>query len=176
MEQLSFLSQNSSSSSHERSTENKSVPFWKLYVDGASRNNPGPAGAGVYLLKNGKEVVKKGFFLGTKTNNQAEYLALIIGLLYFKDHVVESNELISIYSDSQLMISQLNGTYRVKNGALQLYYRIARELLQHYNYVLHHVLRHNNIQADALANHGINKHISPPQEYIGILQSHGIEL
>src|ERR1700736_5606512 len=56
------------------------VVKWQLFVDGAARNNPGPAGAGIYILKNGTPFIKQGFYLGSKTNNQAEYLALVLGL------------------------------------------------------------------------------------------------
>ena len=61
--------------------------YWKLFIDGASRNNPGPSGAGFLLLKDDKPVEQKGFFLGSKTNNQAEYFALLIGIFFLKKHL-----------------------------------------------------------------------------------------
>ena len=62
----------------------KESTTWKLFIDGASRNNPGRSGAGVYLLKNEKPVYQEGFYLGIKTNNEAEYLALLLGVFSCK--------------------------------------------------------------------------------------------
>src|SRR5437867_2256163 len=88
-------------------SDNANVPvavraYWKLSVDGASRNNPGPAGAGIYLIKNEHVVEASGYALGVKTNNQAEYLALLIGLVYLRQHM-EPRDLVLIISDSQLL-------------------------------------------------------------------------
>ena len=173
MEQLSFLTQRTNS---EPKSSTSSLSFWKLFIDGASRNNPGPAGAGVYLLKDNKVVVEKGFYLGEKTNNQAEYLALLVGIYFFEQQNIKPDEPISIYSDSQLLVSQLNGLYRVKNSALKKYFDVAKKRLSNYNHQLHHVLRHKNSDADALANLGIDRSVAIPQGFITMMQSHEIEL
>lgn len=174
MKQLSFLHHDSRSEQNTPEIK-KAVSFWKLFIDGASRNNPGPSGAGIVLFKDGKPCIKKGYYLNTKTNNQAEYLALLIGMYYVQQSGVAAQEPLAIYSDSQLMISQLSGVYQVKNSALKKYYDAALALLRTYNYTLHHVLRHNNTDADELANSGIDKRVVVPEACIAMMQSYDIE-
>lgn len=130
--------------------------MWELYVDGAARNNPGPAGAGIYILKNGEPVVREGFYLGSKTNNQAEYLALIIALVIVTDRM-EPEDTISIVSDSELLVKQIQGSYKVRQPELQKLHAQALRLLEPLYYHIRHVLRENNPVADELANHGIDK-------------------
>jgi len=168
MKQLSFIDHQSKDNDTVNIPQKKdeTLSLWKLFIDGASRNNPGPSGAGIYLLKNGKEVVKKGYYLGIKTNNQAEYLALLIGIRYFKELSIKPADPVAIYSDSQLMINQLHGIYRVKNSALKEYFLAAQEQLKKYNYSLHHILRHKNTHADALANYGIDNKVELPSTFI----------
>src|SRR5579872_1960103 len=96
--------------------QDKSV--WTLFVDGASRNNPGPSGAGMYIEKDGVLVIKDGYFLGIKTNNQAEYLALLLGLFMVAEHMHGKDQL-RIISDSQLLVRQLMGVYKVRQPHLQ---------------------------------------------------------
>lgn len=139
------------------------VHRWKLYVDGASRNNPGLSGAGVYLVKDDTEVVKQGFFLGRKTNNQAEYLALLLGV-YFAQRHMNPDDTIMIYADSELLIKQMRGEYRVNNMELKHLYDCIKQRLVHLNYTLRHVMRENNTVADKLANLGIDKRLPLPFE------------
>lgn len=148
---------------------------WTLFIDGASRNNPGHAGAGVYLLKDDMPSFQKGFYLGYKTNNQAEYLALLLGLFHAKEHLAKVDTLY-IMSDSELLIKQMKGVYRVKNLPLKQLFDIAQELLKGARYTLCHVRRENNVEADALANTGIDKRGKVPEAFIALLQSHGIAL
>jgi ribonuclease HI len=143
----------------------KHACVWELYVDGAARNNPGPAGAGVYLLKDGLPVVKEGFFLGSKTNNQAEYLALLLGLLYVKSHIGPHDKLV-IKSDSELLVRQLSGIYSVKNKDLVRLHKHGKELLSGISYTIQHIPRAENKIADKLANQGIDKKIPIPQEFL----------
>ncbi len=141
---------------------------WKLFVDGASKNNPGPSGAGVCLLKGDNELVfKKGFYLGKKTNNQAEYLALLLGIFYARKHMSLGDSII-ITSDSELMVRQLNKIYSVKNAELKRMYECARQLLEGFEVKFVHVLREENTVADALANEGIEKKHHVPQEFLKI--------
>lgn len=133
-------------------------PKWQLFIDGASRNNPGPAGAGIYLVKESKKELAQGFFLGNKTNNQAEYLALIIGLILALPKVGQDH--LQIVSDSLLLVNQLNGVYRVKNPELQILYHKAKSLLAQNNYTVVHVLRAHNVIADEMANLGIDQKIA----------------
>ncbi len=152
----------------------KHATIWRLFIDGASRKNPGIAGAGIYLVKNDNEVVKKkGFYLGHKTNNQAEYYALLLGVFTSK-HVLEADDLLYIVSDSELLIKQLKQEYKVKNPELQRLYQCALALLKGINYSFCHVLREYNTQADAMANHGIDQKGGIPAAFLKMLQSHDI--
>lgn len=134
---------------------------WILYIDGAARNNPGPSGVGIIIKHNDETLLEAGYFLGTKTNNQAEYLALIIGLMHLYE-LAESKSLVNIITDSQLLARQITGHYRVKEPALQKLHAQALKLLRTYNYTMQHVLRAHNREADKMANHGIDKKIILP--------------
>lgn len=135
---------------------------WQLFVDGASRNNPGPSGAGIYLTKNHAKEFAQGFFLGIKTNNQAEYLALLIGLIIAIPRIEQ--DCLEIVSDSLLLVNQLNGIYRVKNPELQILHQKALNLLSTIDYTVVHVLRAKNVNADEMANIGIDQKIAIPAE------------
>ena len=140
---------------------NNKGALWQLYVDGAARNNPGPAGAGIYLLKEGTAVEKRGWYLGSKTNNQAEYLALLFGLALAKE-VMDPADQLFIKADSELMIRQILGQYRIKNSVLvQLCMRV-HSLLASMNYRIMHIPRAQNAVADKLANEGIDKKLLVP--------------
>lgn len=153
----------------------KEFSVWKLFVDGASRNNPGNAGAGVYILKDGKLFQQHGVFLGKKTNNEAEYLALLLGVFELKK-VVQAKDVVLIMSDSQLLVRQINGIYKVKESRLQKLHLLAKQLLHDINYTMIHVLRENNTYADALANKGIDHTISASTSFIQFLQQHALSL
>jgi ribonuclease HI len=157
MEQMPLFKQskNDSKSSHA---------VWYLYVDGASRSNPGPSGAGVYVLKNGESFLKKGFYLGTMTNNQAEYQALLLGL-FLLSPILHPDDEVHIYADSQLMIRQLQGKYKVIQPALKILHARALSFLKNKKFFLNHIMRENNTVADLLANRGIDKKISIPEEF-----------
>jgi ribonuclease HI len=153
----------------------KKPTTWKLFVDGASRNNPGPSGAGMYIEKDNIAEIKEGYYLGIKTNNQAEYLALLFGLFLLKDHS-NSDDTIQIISDSQLLVRQLNGVYKVRQSHLQPLHALCRHYIQKLDATITHVLRDENTQADAMANYGIDCKVTPPQKYIELLKEHGIHL
>ncbi len=145
---------------------------WKLYVDGASRNNPGPSGAGVYISQDGAPIVTEGYFLGTKTNNQAEYYALLLGLFHLQQ-LICSPDTVLIISDSQLLIRQLQKSYKVKHEGLKKLHNAAMEILKTMNAEVMHVLREENKKADALANKGIESKKQVPQEFFTWLQQYG---
>ena len=138
---------------------------WELYVDGASRNNPGPAGAGFYLLKDGKAVEKQGMYLGKKTNNQAEYLALLLGVYFAQNHMAPGDTLV-IKADSELMVRQINGIYKIKNVELARMHSVIRKMLDVLKFTMVHVRREENEIADKLANEGIDKKIQVPRELL----------
>ncbi|MCL5875366.1 MAG: ribonuclease HI family protein [Candidatus Dependentiae bacterium] len=156
----------------EAPVKRKSV-LWQLYVDGASRNNPGPSGAGIYIVKNGVAAEKHGFYLGKRTNNQAEYLALLLGIFFVKQQV-QQGDFIEIVSDSQLLVRQLLGAYRVKNSELQPLHILAKQLLAPTVHKIMHVLREKNVVADGLANKGIDEKIGVPDAFKKMLADHHI--
>jgi len=148
---------------------------WELRVDGASRGNPGHSGAGVYLKKGTQDVVKKGFYLGTRTNNEAEYLALVVGV-YFLKKEIQKGERVTIISDSQLLICQLNGSYRVRKPELQLLHATVRGELEGIACTFKHVERALNSVADALANQGVDEKITLPLKVLDVLKRYEIYL
>lgn len=172
MKQLLIFGSHEQNAPHDSHQISKSA-HWKLYVDGASRNNPGPSGAGIYLVKNGQAFEQRGFFLGTKTNNQAEYLALLLGV-YLVNKQFKAGDHLEVISDSQLLIRQLQGIYKVKNSDLQSLHALAKSMLARLKHTTMHVLRHENVHADRLANEGLDKKIKVPDEFISLLAQHAI--
>lgn len=146
---------------------------WKLFIDGASRNNPGPSGAGIVIYKNDELFVQEGFYLGTRTNNQAEYLALVIGIYKVRAHMRSADGL-AIISDSELLVRQLNGHYKIANPELKKLFHLAQHLLTGVTCVIKHVLRASNKQADLMANAGVDSRHPVPQEFKELLAEHGI--
>lgn len=166
---------------NEKSGSDKIVS-WQIYVDGASRNNPGPSGAGVYIIKDKKPFLRKGFFLGTKTNNQAEYLALALAAFFVKseERINNSekntnNSQISIISDSELMVKQMKGLYKVKNPELLKIKNLIDSLLKGSPATFKHVLRANNKIADQLANDGIDKKNGIPDKFLSLMKTFDIK-
>jgi ribonuclease HI len=130
---------------------------WILYSDGASRGNPGRAaiGAALYRLENGRQELagKVSEAIGHATNNVAEYKALVEGLKLALEHLPDR---LTVRADSQLLIRQLEGRYRVKNAALQPLYLEAKRLLSRMPHRLEHVPREENAVADSLANDALD--------------------
>jgi ribonuclease HI len=164
--QLSFFGKKSPSTQ---------TPGFVLYVDGAARNNPGPSGVGIYLRRNNTVLFEDGFYIGSKTNNQAEYLALILGILAANQYK-KSDELLTIYSDSELLIKQMKGLYRVKNPKLQQLHHVAYILSQLSDCSFNHVVRSKNTKADALANRGIETKKEIPVAYKQVLDEYHIQI
>ena len=127
----------------------------KLYVDGASRGNPGDAGAGFYLLdEDGNELLEGMRYLGRMTNNAAEYHALILGLREVLDIGGTSVE---IYTDSELVARQMKGIYNVRNSHLRELYQEAVALLDKlHSYEMIPIRREDNRKADRWANEAID--------------------
>src|SRR5262245_31614350 len=127
---------------------------WTLYSDGASRGNPGPAGAGAYLITPEGAEIKLTLYLGIKTNNQAEYEALLLGL---RELVQRGAKKVNIRADSEFMIRQLLGEYRVKNEGIKPLFEAAKNLLESFDSVdLKHIPREENTIADELSNIAID--------------------
>lgn len=121
-----------------------------LYTDGASRGNPGPAAIGIVLVNpSGKIVEEFGEPIGTTTNNEAEYRALLRGLERALHHATE----IEIRTDSELMARQLKGTYKVRAEHLKPLHEQAQRALKKFKRVTIAIIpRELNRRADALAN------------------------
>ncbi|HHT9154319.1 MAG TPA: ribonuclease HI family protein [Candidatus Tripitaka sp. YC43] len=126
-----------------------------LYVDGAARGNPGKAGIGVVLRdKRDKVIEEAGQYIGETTNNVAEYRALLEGL---KRSLARGVKVVEIFSDSELMVRQINGKYRVKSQSLLHLYMEAMKLLSSLtHWKIAHIPREQNSRADALANMAID--------------------
>lgn len=126
-----------------------------LYTDGASRGNPGQAGAGAVLLDaDGQELAARSAYLGVCTNNVAEYKALILGLETAKKLKCPA---VALHLDSELIVRQLQGKYKVKNETLKPLFQQVKDMLVHFtSWSVTHVPRAENSRADGLANKGID--------------------
>jgi ribonuclease HI len=158
------------------------------HSDGGARGNPGPAGFGVVIKdQSGKKVATLSEYLGHQTNNFAEYQGLIAALEYALQH--ESNAL-KVISDSELLVRQIKGMYKVKNPTLQDLHARAKEMIGQLDWFsIGHALREHNQEADRLANEAMDRGMGrsarpaqplaqalPPQELEGIVRGGKIEL
>jgi phosphoribosylglycinamide formyltransferase 1 len=125
------------------------------YIDGGSRGNPGPAAAGYVLCdEQGNQLQAKGIFLGHKTNNEAEYSALVKML---EAALQIGAEIIMIFSDSELLVRQIQGKYKVKSEKILPLYEQAVELLLRFkSWGIQHVMREKNSIADGLVNQALD--------------------
>jgi ribonuclease HI len=124
---------------------------WSIHSDGAAKGNPGPAGAG-WLIRDGQGgVLSRQFrYLGRGTNNEAEYRALIGAL---EEALSLGGRTVTVHSDSELLVRQLNGEYRVRSPHLKDLFSQAQDLLGRFQeYVILHIPREQNREADLLAN------------------------
>ena len=125
------------------------------YVDGASRGNPGPAGFGVYMTTDSGEVIEICGFLGTTTNNVAEYAGLIEALSVAREAGATEVEIIS---DSLLLVNQMLGKFKVKHSNLIPLHAKARGLASGFSrFSIRHTLRAGNKEADRLANLAVDR-------------------
>jgi len=186
----SYPSRSLFSSQHAKAPEHYLV----AHSDGGARGNPGPAGYGVVIQDQaGRKVAALSQYLGHQTNNFAEYQGLIAALEYAIEHGPKALRLIS---DSELLVRQIKGIYKVKNATLQELHGRARELIAQLDWFsIDHALREHNREADDLANQAMDKGtgrtrattggvaVDPPaptkpepQEYEGIVQDGIIKL
>ena len=130
-----------------------------IHIDGASRGNPGEAGFGVFVTEPGGAPVAELYgYLGRATNNVAEYQALIHAL---RHALARGAPRVRIFSDSELVVRQIRGTYRVKHPDMIPLYREAMGLLARFDEaVLEHVRREQNRDADRLANKALDEKAS----------------
>ena len=129
-----------------------------IYIDGASRGNPGDAGIGILIKEPGgksREITK---YLGTRTNNQAEYTALIEALESAKDL---NGHPIRIFTDSLLVANQVNGLWKVKHAEIIPLNKKARSLFSGFDDIrIRHIPREQNSEADKLANQAIDEYFN----------------
>jgi probable phosphoglycerate mutase len=120
------------------------------HIDGGARGNPGPAGFGAYIQdENGRVLAELSEFLGAQTNNFAEYSGLIAALEYAVQHGYRA---VKVISDSELLVKQIKGQYKVRSESLLPIYEEAKALIKQLDaFQVKHVLRHLNKDADRLA-------------------------
>jgi ribonuclease HI len=128
-----------------------------LFADGGSRGNPGPAASGAVILAEDGTVLREvGTFLGTATNTVAEWTGLVTGLEAALELGVND---VAVRLDSELVVKQVNGEYRVKNAGLIPLHARAKALLRRFaRFDVRHVPRKQNTAADALVNQVLDAH------------------
>lgn len=131
-------------------------PALKIQIDGASRGNPGPAGAGVVLSDSrGKKLKELSVYLGESTNNVAETCALILGL---QEALRLGSLKVLVLTDSELLARQVTGEYRVKDKQLQWLHALIRNLAEAFDqFKIQHIPREENRAADRLANKAVTE-------------------
>src|SRR5271154_6688861 len=147
-----------STTTHRENSPRENPPDHYLiaHSDGGARGNPGPAGYGVVVQdETGRKVAHLSEYLGHQTNNFAEYQGLIAALEYALQHGPKALKLIS---DSELLVRQIKGIYKVKNATLQDLHGRAKELIAQLEWFsIGHALREHNQEADRLANEAMDK-------------------
>ena len=136
------------------------------YSDGGARGNPGPSGYGVVIQdETGHKVASLSEYLGHQTNNFAEYQGLIAALEYAVKH---GHKALKVISDSELLVRQIKGIYKVKNATLQDLHARAKDLIAKLEWFsIGHVLRGHNQEADRLANAAMDKGMGRRPENVG---------
>lgn len=129
----------------------------EIFIDGASKGNPGPSGIGVIICSEGETIRNLSSYIGNATNNIAEYTALIYAL---QEALVLKAQILKINTDSQLLHRQLNKTYKVKNSGILKLYHQATQLLGKFEQVsITNIPREENRGADKLASLAIKKQL-----------------
>jgi len=143
-------------SEHELERKPATPPAWRANVDGGSRGNPGLAAYGVVIRNpHGEIVARLKKYIGRTTNNVAEYYGLIAALDYAQSNHVRA---LHVESDSELLVKQMRGQYKVKSSDLQPLFERARKMSQSLaSFRINHVYREQNREADALANEALDE-------------------
>lgn len=140
----------------EPEPERKSVAAYQANIDGGSRGNPGPAAYGVVIRDpRGEIVARLKKYIGNNTNNVAEYFGLIAALDYAQTHGIRA---LRVESDSELMVKQMQGHYKVKSGELRPLFERVKKMSQTFeSFRIGHVYREQNKEADALVNQALDE-------------------
>ena len=126
-----------------------------IFTDGGARGNPGPAGIGIVIKENGKTVKEYGEYIGETTNNQAEYRALISALETARNMKAEE---VNIFMDSELIVKQIKGQYKIKHpGLAPLFLKLHNLRSGFKRFTVSHIRREKNKEADALVNKAIDE-------------------
>jgi ribonuclease HI len=176
----------SRTAAHSSISERTPERYLIAHSDGGARGNPGPAGFGVVIQdEGGRKVAELSEYLGHQTNNFAEYQGLIAALEYAVEHGPKA---LKVISDSELLVRQIKGIYKVKNLTLQDLHGRAKELIAKLEWFsIGHALREHNQDADRLANEAMDKGtgrvaraplpanvpavLQAPQEFEGIVRN-----
>jgi len=134
-----------------------------IYIDGASKGNPGRAGAGIWITNwKGRKLLEMSRYLGHKTNNEAEYWALLLGL---REARRMEGEFLHVFTDSELIERQVKGLYRVKDLKLKaLHKAVVHDLKEFSSFEIQAIPREQNVEADRLANQAIQRRIAREKE------------
>ena len=155
---MAYQSRPATNSLFERNSQRQNPPAHYLvaHIDGGARGNPGPAGYGVAIEdQSGGKVAQLSEYLGHQTNNFAEYQGLIAALEYALQHGPKA---VKVVSDSELLVRQIKGIYKVKNPTLKDLHSRAQELISQLEWFsISHALREHNREADRLANEAMDK-------------------
>lgn len=146
--------------------DNPPAHYLVAHSDGGARGNPGPSGYGVVIKdESGRKVAALSEYLGHQTNNFAEYQGLIAALEYALKHGPKALKLIS---DSELLVRQIKGIYKVKNATLQDLHARAKELIKQLDWFsIGHALREHNQEADRLANEAMDRGTGRSSDRVG---------
>ena len=128
----------------------------KIYTDGCSRGNPGPSGIGILIVdNNGKEIERISEYIGKTTNNVAEYKAILRAVSECESRKIDK---VIFFTDSELIVNQLNKSYKIKDEKLKiLYVKLLNKLINFRNWSIKHIPREDNKIADSLANQALKK-------------------
>jgi ribonuclease HI len=143
------------------------------YIDGGARGNPGPAGYGVVIEDEvGRPVAELSEYLGRQTNNYAEYSGLLAALNYTIRHDLKA---LKVVSDSELMVKQINGEYKVSSPTLKELHQRAMKLIDQLDcFEIKHVLREKNREADRLANLAMDRGIAKKAPAVNATEVGGV--
>jgi ribonuclease HI len=150
-----------SNSAPESSAPTAATASYRANIDGGSRGNPGPASYGVVVRDpRGQVVAKLKKYIGRSTNNVAEYYGLIAALDYAQQHGIRA---LHVQSDSELLVRQMRGQYKVKSPELRPLFERATKMAQSFaSFKIEHVYREQNAEADALANEALDESSGRP--------------
>jgi ribonuclease HI len=131
----------------------------EVFTDGGSRSNPGPSAAAFVIFEGQKQIANQGIYLGIKTNNEAEYLAVYYCLEHLLNNYPDKDLEVTIKCDSLLVVSQLSGKWKIKDAKLRKLCNEVKELEGKLNKVTYtHIPRTQNSEADLVVNLTLDEH------------------